>query len=424
MNGWKETTLADICESIDYGYTASASQIPTGPRFLRITDIVNGHIRWEDVPYCNIEEDIKHKYSLQSGDIVIARTGASTGTSIYIDNPPDSIFASYLVRLKIGRNANSRYVSYFLKSKDFSDYINGVLGDKSAQPNASASTMTQVKFTVPPLDHQNKVANILGSLDDKIELNRRMNETLEAIAKAIFKSWFIDFDPVHAKMAGEKPVGMDDATATLFPDSFEDSELGEIPKGWKLGSLAEHVAIYGGGTPKTAIAEYWNGDIPWFSVVDAPNPSDVFVINTEKKITKSGLNNSSTQLLSAGTTIITARGTVGELALTGVPMTMNQSCYGLRYKEDNLGYYTYYLVENILAILKSRTHGSVFDTITRDTLASVSVVLPPQQLINKYSNCVHTTMNRILNNLFEIGTLAEIRDLLLPKLISGEIEVK
>lgn len=345
--------------------------------------------------------------------VVIGRSG-SIGGGQFIER--DFWPLNTTLWVKDFKGNNPRFCYYLLKSLDFSSFNVG-----TGVPTLNRNHIHPTPVLKPPLREQQMISHILGSFDDKIELNRKMNETLEAIAKAIFKSWFVDFDPVHAKAAGKKPVGMDAATAALFPDSFEDSELGEVPKGWKVISLVDQVDIYGGGTPKTAMPEYWNGDIPWFSVVDVPNPSDVFVINTEKKITKSGLNNSSTQLLSAGTTIITARGTVGELALLGVPMAMNQSCYGLKHKEDNSGYYTYYLIENILVILKARTHGSVFDTITRDTLSSVSVVLPPNQIIDKYSNCVQTSMARMLNNLFEIGALTKIRDLLLPKLISGEM---
>jgi type I restriction enzyme, S subunit len=183
----------------------------------------------------------------------------------------------------------------------------------SVQDNINLEILGELRFPLPPLPEQRAIAQILGTLDDKIELNRRMNETLEAIARAIFKSWFVDFDPVRAKAEGRQPFGMDVETAALFPASFEDSPLGKIPKAWRAGKLDDIIDIYGGGTPKTSVREFWDGTVPWFSVVDAPRPSDVFAIDTEKKITEAGVENSSAKVLPAGTVVISARGTVGRL---------------------------------------------------------------------------------------------------------------
>jgi type I restriction enzyme, S subunit len=234
---WVECRLSDVCSSIDYGLTASATETPVGPRFLRITDVVSGSINWDTVPYVRTDKEGFDKHQIHDKDIVIARTGASTGASAYVKKPPLAVFASYLVRLKTRPDFDSQFVAYYLKSGAFWSFIKGVLGDKSAQPNASASTMTKAPFRAPRhKELQRASAKILGALYDKIELNRRMNETLEAIARALFKSWFVDFDAVRAKAAGRDP-GLPKPLAGLFPDSFEDSVLGEIPKGWRVGSF-------------------------------------------------------------------------------------------------------------------------------------------------------------------------------------------
>ena len=179
---WMECALADACSSIDYGLTASASDEEAGPRFLRITDIVSGHIDWSVVPHVAVDEETTHKYRLHDGDIVLARTGASTGVSAYVKNPPLAVFASYLVRLKAKPAFDARFLAYYLKSEGFWAFIRGVLGDKSAQPNASASTMTKAPLRAPSQKkEQRAIACILGRLDDKIELNRRMTETIEAV---------------------------------------------------------------------------------------------------------------------------------------------------------------------------------------------------------------------------------------------------
>ena len=233
-------TLADACSAIDYGLTASAAVEAIGPKFLRITDIVSGHIDWRSVPFVDTEGLPIEKYQLRHGDIVVARTGASTGSSAFVNEPPDALFASYLVRFRANAQFDARFLYYFTRSASFRDYMQGVLGDKSAQPNASAKTMSRAPLTAPAdVGEQRAIAHILGTLDDKIELNRKMNQTLEEMARALFKSWFVDFDPVRAKLdgrwrPGESLPGLPAHLYSLFPDRLALSQLGEIPKGWEV----------------------------------------------------------------------------------------------------------------------------------------------------------------------------------------------
>ena len=257
----------------------------------------------------------------------------------------------------------------------------------------------------------------------KIELNRWTSETLQSMACALFKAWFVDFDPVRAN-AERLVTSLSREIADAFPDSFQDSELGEIPTGWAVRSFASTVEIVGGGTPKTSVARYWGGDIPWFSVADAPSEEQIWVIDTAKRITRAGLEESSTRILSEGTTILSARGTVGRLALVGSPMAMNQSCYGLRGRTGKTGLFTYFATREIVASLQQHAHGSVFDTITQDTLASISLVMPPPQLVEAFEEQVSPMANRIRQNLTESLTLAALRNLLLPRLVAGQLRVQ
>jgi len=288
----------------------------------------------------------------------------------------------------------------------------------AVQQHFNVASARKIAINIPDISVQRAIVEILGSLDDKIELNRRMNETLEAIAQAIFNSWFVDFDPVRAK-AEDRDTGLPNGIADLFPDHFYD----KLPIGWAVKPFSDTVNIIGGGTPKTSVPDYWNGDIPWFSVVDAPNYSQIWVIKTAKNITQDGIENSSTRILDIGTTIISARGTVGKIALVGVPMAMNQSCYGLRGNKDEHGYFTYFSTKHIVSMLKQSAHGSVFDTITRGTLASIKVVVPPDNVIAEYEKIVHPIMVRIRLSRLESDSLISLRDTLLPKLISGEIRL-
>lgn len=181
--------------------------------------------------------------------------------------------------------------------------------------------------------------------------------------------------------------------------------------------------LIGGGTPKTSEPSYWGGNIPWYSVVDAPSSEDVFVIKTQKSITPAGVENSSTRLLPVGATIISARGTVGKLAIVGNVMAMNQSCYGVIGSKGYTPYFTYFSLKNAILNLQANTHGSVFDTITRATFESVTSVIPKVPLATAFDGIVSTAMDEILHNLLKVETLTTLRDTLLPKLLSGELHL-
>jgi len=221
----------------------------------------------------------------------------------------------------------------------------------SAQPFISQGDARNVRVALPPLPEQRRIAHILGTLDDKIELNRRMNETLEEMAHAFFKSWFVDFEPVRAKAEGRDP-GLPPHLADLFPDRLVDSELGEIPEGWEVTELPSLADVTSGGTPRTSVSEYWGGVIPWFSVVDAPDASDVWVTETEKYVTQVGVDSSAASIVPAGSTILSARGTVGKVALVGMPMAFNQSCYGFVPHSREQVFYTYFAIRELVATLK------------------------------------------------------------------------
>ncbi|MFO3902947.1 restriction endonuclease subunit S [Enterobacter hormaechei] len=274
------------------------------------------------------------------------------------------------------------------------------------------------------------------------------------MAQALFKSWFVDFEPVKAKIAVLEAGGSQEdatlaamtaisgknadalvvfereqpeqyaelkATAELFPSAMQESELGRIPEGWESSPLSEKIKLIGGGTPKRSEPEYWNGDICWYSVKDAPAESDVYVINTTEKITKKGLEKSSTKLLPAGTTIISARGTVGKLALTATEMAMNQSCYGISGGEFSGPLLTYLKVKQCVDVLKRNTHGAVFDTITTSTFETVTTLTASKITNHQFEKIVNPLFSAIERNLRTNASLTQLRDTLLPKLLSGEI---
>lgn len=289
----------------------------------------------------------------------------------------------------------------------------------SARSFLRRDDVRNLSFALPPIGIQTKIAELLSALDDKIELNRRMNGTLEASARTLFRDWFVDFGPSRAKAEGS-PVYLPSDLWCLFPDRLREDGA---PIDWPRVSLTALFDVIGGGTPSTSRTDFWNGDVPWFSIVDTPAASNVFVIDTEKTITMAGVAGSSAKLIEPGTTIISARGTVGNLAMAARPMAFNQSCYALSGRSGIGAVFVYLAADNMVEMLKSRSHGSVFSTITRDTFEGITMPKPSDQLLARFESATSCLFDRIKTNVMASHALAATRDALLPKLISGEIRV-
>ncbi|MCA8336986.1 restriction endonuclease subunit S [Burkholderia multivorans] len=359
----------------------------------------------------------------REGDIVFTRE-APMGEVCMIPRGLECCVGQRQVLLRPNSTmVDGRYLLYALQSPQVQHEIGWNEGTGSTVSNVRIPVLEALRIPTPPIGIQRGIGELLGSLDDRIDLLRQTNATLESIAKALFKSWFIDFDPVRAKAEGREPEGMDAETAALFPEAFEESMLGLIPKEWRITSFADTVHVLGGGTPKTSIPDYWSGTIPWFSVVDSPTEGQVFAIATEKRVTPLGVENSSTRVLQPWTTIISARGTVGKLAMTGLAMAMNQSCYGLSPRLPGVEVSVYLSAQRLVDDLKRLAHGGVFDTITRDTLASVHVCRPDDRVLLAFENRVRPLFSRILANVSQEAVLKELRDTLLPRLISGKLRL-
>ena len=430
MSEWQETTLENApLEIIDgdrgVNYPSQSEFTAQGYcLFLNAGNVTTTGFDFSNCAFITAERDsLLRKGKLSQNDVILTTRG-TVGNTAYFDHsvPFRNIrINSGMVILRADTSLlYPRYLYIFVRSAIFLAQVLA-LRTGSAQPQLPIRDMKRIKIPLPPLPIQHAIAHILGSLDDKIELNRRMNETLEAMARALFKDWFVEFGPVRAKMEGRQPPDLSAEVAALFPDALDAEGK---PVGWEMESFAATINLIGGGTPRTAEPAYWGGEIPWFSVVDIPRDGDVFTIDTEKKITERGLSESATRLLSPGTSIISARGTVGKCALVGIPMAMNQSCYGVIGKEGRGSYFTHFSLRYLVTELQQNTHGSVFDTITQATFQTVHVPTIPIPLTQAFDHTVSSFLQCILANLHESHTLAALRDLLLPKLLSGELRVR
>lgn len=435
---------------------ASLQSTPNSHPYIRVRDMGYRYIPSGGLEFVPDEIFPKIKrYVVEENDVIISIVGTIGLVSIidarfHLASQTEN--AAKLTGLDF---FDAHYLYYYLISYAGQQEIRkGTVG--AVQPKLPLYNIEKIQVPWPERDARVKIVNQLAAIDDKLRLNHQINQTLELMAQAIFKSWFVDFEPVKAKITAREAGGSEEdillaamqaisgkdeaelarlqaeqpkqftelrATAELFPSAMQESELGEIPEGWEVLPLSEMVELIGGGTPKKSEPSFWDGDICWFSVKDAPADGNVFVVDTEDKITEEGLIRSSTKLLPIGTTIITARGTVGKLALAGISTAMNQSCYGVIGSDGTGPYLNYLRVCKAVDTLKRNTHGAVFDTITRSTFETVMQPRPGLALRQRFEKVVKSIFEGIKNNLLQSNTLSGARDFLLPKLLSGELSV-
>jgi type I restriction enzyme S subunit len=319
--------------------------------------------------------------------------------------------------------ADPLFVYYFVSSPES---IARIIRDSEATgvPKTNVAYLRDFPISLPPLLEQRAIASILGTLDDKIELNRRMNETLEAIARALFKSWFVDFDPVRAKIERRDP-GFAKPLADLFPYSLAESELGEIPKGWSTAPIGELANVVGGSTPSTKDQVFWNeGRHCWATPKDLSGLSTPVLLETERKITEAGLGQIGSGLLPAGTVLLSSRAPIGYLAVSEVAVAINQGFIAMLPAKDVSNLFLLYWAESAHEDIVSRANGSTFLEISKANFRPIPVVRPPTSVLDAFDRLVRPLFRRVVSNEYECRTLTALRDTLLPKLISGELRVK
>jgi type I restriction enzyme S subunit len=401
VNNWKNFYWGELV-TLEYGKSCPnyADNIGEYPVFG-----TNGKIGKNENALCN------------HPGVIIGRKGAYRGVH-YSDKPFWVIDTAFYLEPKV--DIDLKWAYYNLLTQN----ING-MDSGSAIPSTSRQDFYFLSVKLPPLSEQKAIAHILGTLDDKIELNKQMNETLEAIARAIFKSWFVNFDPVRAKMEGKQPPGMDAATADLFPDEFEESCLGLIPKGWRVSTIGESVTIVGGSTPSTKNPDYWEGGtINWTTPKDLSSLSSPVLLNTQKKITELGLTQISSGLLPKGTVLLSSRAPIGYLAIAEIPVAINQGYIGMICDKSLRNHYVLHWTRENIETIIGRANGTTFLEISKSNFRPIELVMPNIKVLDIFIEQVEGLYQMIVHNLQQSHTLATLRDTLLPKLISGKIRVK
>ena len=419
---WEETTLGAEVDLLT-GFPFKSERYTDGDdsiRLVRGDNIVQGAMRWDGVKKWPASESAEHDvFQLREGDVVLAmdrpwiEAGLKYAAISKYDLP--CLLVQRTARLRGGRKLDTGFLRYLIGSREFTQHIHAITTG-TAVPHISGNHIKDFAFTLPPLAEQKAIAAVLGALDDKIELNRRMNATLEAMARALFQSWFVDFDPVRAKIDGRPPAALDPATPTLFPEHLEDSSLGHIPKGWEVRGL-DKTAHYLNGL---ALQKYPPGDGPTLPVIKIAQLRKGDSVGADRCNTDLPL----AYVVQDGDVLFSWSGSLEVELWCGGPGALNQHLFKVTSPEFPKWFYylwtLYHLDEfRLIAAGKATTMGH----IQRGHLTAAKVLIPPRPLLDAMTRTMSPLIDQFIANRIQSRTLATLRDTLLPKLLSGELSV-
>ena len=441
-------TLGEISDRIGDGLHGTPAYSENGEYFfINGNNLLDGEIIFnEKTKSCSKFEYDKYKKDLSNNTILISINGTIGNLAFY--KGENVILGKSACYINIKSDVDKNFIYYALKSSKFQNYIKSQATGSTIK-NVSLKLLRDYVLELPDIIQQKRISKILSNLDDKIRINNQINQTLESIAQAIFKSWFIDFEPVRAKIAakqeGKDPelaamcaisgktqaeleqMAADDfaelqATAALFPDELVESELGEVPRGWSVQKIKDFGRVICGKTPSKSIAEYYGNDIPFIKIPDMHH--DVFVLDSFEKLSEKGSNSQANKILPRGSICVSCIATVGKVIITHQPSQTNQQINSI---VPDLPIYTYFLYflmgekERLFHDLASG--GSATLNMNTSTFSNVDILMPNSKIIEAYDGVVSRIFDEILHNLKLSFLLSDMRDTLLPKLLSGEMDV-
>ncbi|MES0873160.1 restriction endonuclease subunit S [Sinimarinibacterium thermocellulolyticum] len=422
---WREVPIGELAEIYD-GPHATPPKTDDGPVFLGISNLASGRIDLTNAEHLSeddyarwtrrvepLEGDVVFSYETRLGEAAIIPHGLRCCLGRRMG----------LLRARPGK-VDKRFLLYAYLGPQFQKTLRSRTIHGSTVDRIPLIEMPRFTIEVPAsIDEQQAIAHILGTLDDKIELNRRMSETLEAMARALFKSWFVDFDPVRAKAEGRDP-GLPAPLADLFPARLVDSELGEIPEGWEVKPISELADVVGGSTPKTERAEYWEGGTHyWVTPKDLSALSMPVLLDTERKITDAGLAQISSGLLPKGTVLLSSRAPIGYLAIAEVPVAVNQGFIAMKPRRGTSNLFLLRWARAFHEEIVSHANGSTFLEISRSSFRLIRTVAPTASVMDAFDRISQPLYRKVVEHERESRTLAALRDALLPRLISGALRV-
>lgn len=397
-----------------------------GYPYIAIPQLKDGHIKLEGVrriSHADYENWTK-KLAPQADDVIVVRR-CNSGQSAHVPAGLECAIGQNLVVLRAdGTKIHPKYLRWLVRGSEWWSEVGKYINVGAVFDSLRCRDIPNFELPIPPLAEQREISSTLASLDGRMSLLRETNSTLEAIAHALFKSWFVDFDPVRANIDGRIPEGMDEATAALFPDGFEKSELGAIPTGWRVLPIGEAVDAVGGATPDTKRPDYWEPAVHcWTTPKDLSGIAAPVLLDTERKLSDIGLAKVGSGLLPVGTLLLSSRAPIGYLAITQVPLAINQGYIAMPPGGLLPPLYMLYWCRQNMVNIKGRANGSTFMEISKKAFRPIPALVPPPEIIQAFTNVVQTLFDRLVENEKQAQTLASLRDSLLPRLISGQLHL-
>ena len=424
---WPRKHLAEISEVITGFPFKGEKYLPPkhGVRVVRGDNVTERYLRWGEKEKCwsGVTADLK-PYVLRSGDVVIGMDGSKVGKNFAAISPDDegSLLAQRVARLRAREGISQDYLRYVICNDSFTEYVKAVHTGTSI-PHISKGQIENFEVVVPPFEDQQQIAAVLISLDDRITLLRETNATLEAIAQALFKSWFVDFDPVRAKMEGRAPDGMDEATAALFPDGFEESELGLVPKGWTNAPIYDMATFINGaaykafepnaerrGRPIIKIAELKSGVTTQTAYSDVAMPDKYLIETGDILFSWSGNPDTS----------------IDTFVWTFEKAWLNQHIFRVLPNASHERTFVLQMLRHLKPLFTELARNKQTTGLGHVTVADMKrelIAMPPVDLVRQFDLKVGPIHARIFENQRQAQTLSTLRDTLLPRLISGQLRL-
>lgn len=394
MGEWKETTLKDVA-AIDTGYAFKGDgYTDTGSlRVIRGMNVTIKDVRWgTDAKYWEHGTSGLEKYFLKESDIVIGMDGSRIGENRAMVKAHDlpSILAQRVARVRcIPGVSDQTYLWQVIASENFVAFIKSIFTGTSI-PHISQGQLGSYELRLPPLPEQRAIASVLSSLDAKIDLLHRQNKTLEAMAEALFRQWFVE----------------------------------EAEEGWEEGALGDIMTVQGGTTPSTQNPAFWDGEYCWTTPRDLSGDDSLFLFDTARKITEAGLKQIGSGLLPVGTLLLSSRAPVGYTAFAAVPVAINQGYIAINANESYSNFFIYLWLKANMETVKGHANGSTFQEISKSAFKTIEITIPPKERVEEFDQVVEPLFDKVKSNQVQTQSLTKLRDTLLPKLMSGEVRVE